>query len=391
LELHTNLLGLHLIADVCIVGAMQASIWGAWQRAREEATYINCVSVVRLPFQNAIAPLSFVAPLFSLLSSGSCTMAIRCVAFLALLGLFLPFTNAALKIASALGVIEWTPEKVAKEDYYNGTVSIVNGGVPSLFSDSSVDLASNAETQALRNYASHKNLRVIYTVAEVPYRIVADKRKIKSLADLKGKRIGSIQGTSSGYFVQKMMESVGISTSQYTSVNGGQCIDEPCGSGTFPAMLKGGQADAIGFWEPTVELAARAIGSENAIFFQNFTVYREIFNLHTTAEKLADKSKRAEIVAFLRAMEKTLAVFRDQPDKVYERAAKAISPPMDVEVMKAVWPVHLWSGTVPDDLENVLSVEDSYVAKVDNRQPQSATVLKGMVDRSVLAEARAGT
>ncbi|KAF2737819.1 periplasmic binding protein-like II [Polyplosphaeria fusca] len=314
----------------------------------------------------------------------------RLASILSILALFLPFTNAALKIASALGVIEWTPEKLAKEDFYNGTVSIVNGGVPSLFSDSSVDLASNAETQALRNYASHKNLRIIYTVSEVAYRIVADKRKIKSLADLKGKHIGSVQGTSSGYFVQKMMESAGISTSQYTSVSGSQCLSEPCGDGTFPNMLAHGKADAIGFWEPTVELAARAIGSDNAIFFQNFTVYREIFNLHTTAEKLADKSKRAEIVAFLRALEKTLAVFRDQPDKVYARAAAALSPPMSTEIMKAVWPVHKWTGTVPEDLESVLSVEDSYVAKVDNRQPQSAATLKGMVDRSVLEEARAG-
>ncbi|KAF2648982.1 hypothetical protein K491DRAFT_669690 [Lophiostoma macrostomum CBS 122681] len=306
----------------------------------------------------------------------------------------LPFTHAALKIASALSVIEWTPEKIAKEDFYNGSVTISNGGVPNLFSDTTIDLASNAETQALRNYASHKNLRIIYTVSEVAYRIVADKKKVPTLADLKGKKIGAVPGTSSAYFVQQMLESpvtsggVGAKKGDYTVVTGNQCTADPCASGTLPAMLKAGTVDAVGFWEPTVELAARAIGSENAVFYQNFTVYREIFNLHTTAEKLADKAKRAEIVEFVRALEKALQVFRDSPDKVYKRAADAVG--MKEELMKAVWPVHKWTGTLPADLLSVLVQEDNYVAGLDRRSAMSESVLKGLIDGSVLEEARAG-
>lgn len=155
---------------------------------------------------------------------------------------------SSLKIASALNVIEYTPELIAKQDYYKGTdtINIVNGGVANIVSDTSIDLASNAETQALRQYATHKNLRIIYTVAEVAYRIVANKKSIGSLKDLKGKKIGSIPSTSAAYFVQTLLTSAGLKTSDYTIVSGGACNSAPCGSGTLPYMLAQGSVDAVG-------------------------------------------------------------------------------------------------------------------------------------------------
>ena len=181
---------------------------------------------------------------------------------------------------------------------------------------------------------------------------------------------------------------VGAKRGEYSVVSGNQCTADPCASGTLPAMLKAGSVDAVGFWEPTVELAARGIGLDNAVFYQNFTVYREIFNLHTTAEKLADKAKRTEIVEFIRALEKAMQVFRDSPEKVYKRAAEAVG--MKEELIRAVWPVHRWTGTLPGDLLSVLVQEDNYVAGLDRRSAMSEGVLNGLIDGSVLEEARAG-
>ena len=155
---------------------------------------------------------------------------------------------SGLKIASNLETIEYTPELIAIQDFLNKSISasIVSGGIPNLWSDSSIDLASNAETQALRNYASHKNLRIIYTVAEVYYRIVANKAKgINSVKDLKGKRVGCIQSTSAAYFLSKYLASVGLKDSDVTIVSGNTCNKAPCGSGTFPNMLSQGSIDAI--------------------------------------------------------------------------------------------------------------------------------------------------
>lgn len=124
---------------------------------------------------------------------------------------------SSLKVASNLEVLEWTPELIAKEDYFNGSVTIVNGGIPSLASDASVDLGANSETQLLRQYATHRNLRTVITTAEVYYRIVASRKAgVAALADLKGKRIGAFPSTSSEYFVQTYLATVGLKPSDYT-------------------------------------------------------------------------------------------------------------------------------------------------------------------------------
>ncbi|OCL03076.1 periplasmic binding protein-like II [Glonium stellatum] len=303
------------------------------------------------------------------------------------LGLALILSNflvSALKIASALNTIEYTPELVAIQDDYKGSAQIVNGGVASLFSDSSIDLASNAETQALRQYSSHKNLRIIYTVAEVFYRIVANKKSgISSPKDLKGKKIGTIPSTSAAYFVQKYLATVGLKESDYTVVPGSVCMSAPCGSGTLPYMLAHGSVDAVGMWEPTGELASEALGSD-AVIFQNQSVYREIFNLHSTAEKLSDPTTRQNIVAFLRALNQAEKVFDSNPESVWSRVASALS--MNATVLQSVWPIHSFKGTLVPDLLDVLVAEDQWVAKVDNRNAISKADLTNLIDSSVFNE-----
>ena len=176
----------------------------------------------------------------------------------------------ALKIASNLETIEYTPELIAIQDYLNKNISasIVSGGVANLWSDSSIDLASNAETQALRNYASHKNLRIIYTVAEVYYRIVANKAKgINSVKDLKGKRVGCMQSTSAAYFLSKYIASVGLKDSDVTIVAGNTCNKAPCGAGTLPNMITQGTIDAIASeWFPLYYLSAYYLRNTRCLF-----------------------------------------------------------------------------------------------------------------------------
>ncbi|KAI1335792.1 periplasmic binding protein-like II [Xylariaceae sp. FL0016] len=293
---------------------------------------------------------------------------------------------SALRIASALQVLEWTPELVAKEDYYDGEVAIVNGGIPSLISDPTVDLGANSETQLLRQYGSHKNIRTILTIVEVYYRIVASKKAgITKLEDLKGKKIGSMRSTSAEYFLQTYLATVGLKPADYSIVAGGACLEEPCGANTFPDMLRRGAIDAIGMWEPSVELGAEALGADAIVFGNNQTTYREIYNLATTTEKLEDPAKRKEIVAFLKALKKAEDVFQSDPDKVIARAAAAVKT--NATVLKNAWPVHKWTARVPPDMVDVLVDEDKFVASYDRRSAMSRDVISAMVDATVLEDA----
>lgn len=294
--------------------------------------------------------------------------------------------SSGLKVSTSLDWIEYTPQRYAADNFYKGSspVQISSGGVATIARDNSVDLAANAETQGLKQLSGRRSLRLIYMVCEAQYRIVANKAKgINTLEDLKGKRIGTIPGTSAGYFVNKFLKTAGIQPGQYTVASGNACMKAPCGQGTLPQMLQAGQIDAFGLWEAAPELGARALG-DNHIFFQNGTVYREMYALYTTAEKLADARIRADIVEFVRALNQTLDVYNNDPKQVFARVAELVRS--DADVVEAVWPEHLWTGRWAPDLIDFLVEEDAYLAQEDRRQPIPRADIEKFLDTSILDE-----
>ncbi|KAH7081605.1 hypothetical protein BKA63DRAFT_540617 [Paraphoma chrysanthemicola] len=309
------------------------------------------------------------------------------------LNLFVPFIlllqpSIALRIATSLQWIEHTPQPYAIKNFYKGSskATLTSGGVANLGSEpKDFDLAANAETQGLKQYANHRNIRLIYVICEVAYRIVADKRKVTKLSDLKGKKVGTVQGSSAAVFIHNMLTSVGLADNEYATSSGKVCMKEPCASDTMPAQLKAGSLDAFGVWEPAVELGARALGA-NAITFQNRTVYREVYALYSTTDALNNVAKRKDIVEFVRALNKTLDVFANQPkDKgVFNFVSGQVG--VDEKVVESVWEDHKWSGRWNDELIEFIVEEDKYLAKVDKRSVVPRAELEKFLDTSVLDE-----
>ncbi|KXX75567.1 putative aliphatic sulfonates-binding protein [Madurella mycetomatis] len=300
------------------------------------------------------------------------------------------FQALGLKIACAQMWIEHTPLDYAANNFYkDDATSLINGGIVNL-RDSTVDLAGNAETQGLKNYVRNRNYRLIGIIVEVGYRLVANKAAgISTLADLKGKRIGTFAGTSAEVFVHQLLASAGLSESDYTTVNGNVCMREPCGGNTFPAQLKDRRIDAFGVWETSVELGIQALGEDNVVVFKNSSIYREIYSLYSTEEKLRDRQTRQRIVQFVRALNQTYEVFRNASDTVYTTVAQTVN--VDVPVLKNVWEDHVWGpGILGKDLLDFLENEDQYLARVDRRQPFSRADLERFVDTSVYEEAMQG-
>ncbi|KAG9239010.1 hypothetical protein BJ875DRAFT_529390, partial [Amylocarpus encephaloides] len=281
--------------------------------------------------------------------------------------------------------IEYTSQPYAIKNFYKGYTAahLSSGGVGDLPTDTSIDLAANAETQGLKHYANHKNIRLIYIIVEVGYRIVANKASgITKLADLKGKKVRTFRGSSAEVFMDKMLASVGVPRNASTHVSGSVCMKAPCASGTYPQLLASKQIDAFGLWEPIVELGLKAIG-ENAAIFQNFSIYREVYSLYSTTEKLGNTKTRKDIVAFAKALKQTSDVYVNKPELVYQYVAGLSG--MDASVVQDVWPDHRWgNGTMPDDLLEFLVEEDAYLAKMDKRVGVSRADLAKFIDTSVL-------
>lgn len=153
----------------------------------------------------------------------------------------------------------------------------------------------------------------------------------------------------------------------------------------MPAQLKAGTIDAFGVWEPAVELGAEALGA-NAITFQNATIYREVYSLYSTTDALNNPAKRKDIVEFVRALNKTLAVFAEQPKEkgVFDYVSKEVG--VDEPVVEAVWADHKWSGRWGDDLIEFIVAEDKYLAGQDKRSVIPRSELEKFLDTSVIDE-----
>src|SRR5258706_3973201 len=132
-----------------------------------------------------------------------------------------------LRIYGNLSLLEMAPVLLAAKDIYAGETFIEHGSVMALWGKASdlvslssaghADLATNSETQTLRGSVAGPDLRIIFTVAECPYRIVARRSAgIAALADLRGKRVATQLASSGAYFLECMLRTAGLTPAYVT-------------------------------------------------------------------------------------------------------------------------------------------------------------------------------
>jgi NitT/TauT family transport system substrate-binding protein len=292
----------------------------------------------------------------------------------------------ALRVYGNTTTIELAPVLLVADQLGSNVVTVTNGGIPNLYSPTGADIAdvaTNAETQVLRQSIDHPDLRIILTVSEGFYRIVARRSAgISSLQDLRGKKIATIATTSSGYYLHKMLGNVGLSVDDVTVV--------PLSPlSKMPAALANRQIDAVTIWEPEVQRAADAIGTDSIEFqqVQGRTVYRELFSLISIEANLLDPTRRQQIVAFVRALLRASAQIRERPQVVWPLVARATG--YDAALIEKVWHHEGYPGALVPDLLDVLVEEDVYLARERGRAARSRSELAALIDSSVLREALA--
>lgn len=299
--------------------------------------------------------------------------------------------HAALPPISIHGNIqtfEIAPVLLAAERHYPGRAEVKMGGIPNLVGAAAIpgygsqgvaDVATHAETQALRYSVQHPDVRIILTVSEGLYRIVGRRSSgIRSLTDLRGKRVATIRSTSSGYFLHRMLARVGLSEADLTIVPVSPLRD-------MPRALKEGRVDAVAIWEPMSQDAADALGTD-AIEFSGEGIYREVFGLNSTATKLADPETRRRIVAFVRSVIDASGALRRNSAQAKELLVSYGGHSAD-QVERA-WKHQTYPATLVPDLLDVLVREEQWLAASDGRQARTRAELSKLVDPTILDEAR---
>jgi len=301
-----------------------------------------------------------------------------------------------LRIYGNLSLLEMAPVLLAARQIYSGRTLLAHGSVMALWGEASdlasltsagqADLALNSETQALRGAYANPDLRFIFTVAECPYRIVARRSAgIARLADLRGKRVGTQIESSAEFFLDAMLRTVDLDPEEVARVPFMAKTQTPISQ--LPDALRSRRIDAVALWEPQVERAKAAIGSD-AIEFCDPAVYTEKFNLCTTQRNLDDPAMRPRIVAFVRALIGAAQRLKVEPEIGWRLVAEAAE--LDLETVRAAWPYLHYPGTLAADLVDVFVRQDPWIARTQNRAPRSREALARLIDESVVREARAG-
>jgi sulfonate transport system substrate-binding protein len=299
-----------------------------------------------------------------------------------------------LRIYGNLSLLEMAPVLLAAERFYDGPTYIQHGGVMALWGEGSelaslsssgqADIALNTETQALRGAERHPDMRFIFTVAECPYRIVARRSAgIASLADLRGKRVGTQIESSAEYFLDAMVRCVGLSAADTTLVPFMMKTEKPLNM--LPEALRDGEIDAIAMWEPQVERARRLIG-DDAIIFYDPAIYTEKFSLCTAQARLDDTAKRTQIVAFAKALMEASRHLRADPEPGMHLVAKRSG--LDLQTIRNAWPYFIYPATLATDTLDFCDVIEPWIAALQDRPPRERTTLARLIDDSVVREAR---
>jgi sulfonate transport system substrate-binding protein len=283
----------------------------------------------------------------------------------------------ALRIAGNMTTIELAPVLVAATGVYPGSVTVINGGIPNLMRGE-VDAATNAETQLLRQSVDDPSLRVILTEAESFYRIVARRSAgIGSVKDLRGKRIAIAPNTSAHYYLVKSLALAGVEESAVTVVP----VMPITG---MSGALKNRGVDAVAIWEPESENSAAALGSD-AIVLQDRNVYRELFNLQTSTRVLSDPAKRRALMEFVKSLITVSEGLRDRPQEFWPILSSKLNYPETV--ITRSWPQLRYRGSIAEDLLDVMTEEERWVANERNRPPRSREQLAILIDRSLFDQA----
>jgi sulfonate transport system substrate-binding protein len=286
--------------------------------------------------------------------------------------------DAPFTVAVNMATIESSPVFVAAEGLGAG-FKIVSGGVRNL-ANNGAHAATNAETQLLIASTANPNVRMLLTVAEGLYRVIARKSAgINVLADLRGKKITTPRNTSAHYYLVKMLASAGLQESDVTLVN--------AAATDMAGAIARHEADAISMWEPEAQNTLNVLKGD-ATVFQNNKLYRELFSLYTTTNVLNDPKRRRELVEFVRALVAASKKTRETPKQVIPLVARMIRQPE--QTVGDSWRFHTFPAALPDDTLNLMTEEERWIAKNQSpqRQPRTREQLAAMIDTSVLKDAQ---
>lgn len=142
---------------------------------------------------------------------------------------------------------------------------------------------------------------------------IAAKKEIKTVADLKGKKVAFEQGTISQFFLNVVLKRAGLTQADIEAVN----MTATDAGTAFAAQ----QVDAAVTWEPALSLAVNS--PNGSLLASSKELPGVIVDVLAVTDETA-KTKKADLKAFARAWYRALDYLQKNPDESYAIMAKGI-------------------------------------------------------------------
>ena len=172
--------------------------------------------------------------------------------------------------------------------------------------DGKVDLATAAELLVATGGAAHRELAIVATISASSTQIKLVARRSARIAEapqLRGKRIGTVLGSSAQYFLDSWLVYNDIDPGTVTVA--GLLPDK-----LAPALLAR-DVDAIAIWEPLASSAALALGGD-VVTFASPRVYTQHFNLVGARPVL--ERREDDVERLLRALLRAQRSIQSEPE-----------------------------------------------------------------------------
>jgi ABC-type nitrate/sulfonate/bicarbonate transport system substrate-binding protein len=215
----------------------------------------------------------------------------------------------------------------------------------------------------MRGALANQNLAILATTfrSDNDVKVVARRdRDIKSAADLKGKKVATIVGTSAEFFLHEFLKTAGLKISdiRLTNLRGGD----------MPPALQRGDIDAYVGFEPYTYYGRRLMG-DAAVVLPTKGFYLETFNI-VTLKDFADKNRDA-MQRFVRALLAAEQFMSDNKAEAIAIVARHSS--MEREVLEALWSDFVFEVTLHQSLVETMEKEARWAVEAGTA-PSAPTV-----------------
>jgi NitT/TauT family transport system substrate-binding protein len=224
-------------------------------------------------------------------------------------------------------------------------------------------LATSSDVVIMRGALASQDLAVIATTfrSDNDVKVVVRKdRDIRGAADLKGKKVATIVGTSAEFFLHEYLKTAGLKVSdvRLTNLRGGD----------MPQALQRGDIDAYVGFEPYTYYGRRLMGDAVEVL-PTRGFYLETFNI-VTLRSFVDKNKDA-VLRFVRALLAAEEFIKTNKAEAIAIIAKHSS--MEPDVLQSLWGDFVFEVTLDQSLADTMGKEARW-AMESGTAPSAPTV-----------------